>query len=315
MVLSQSTLGNGVKTTVVTAGDRAFAWGALLLVASMRRNGMMHPVIVGTTQWPEAMKQRVLSLGGVTLHELPASRRCVTCQKPLLMNLDEIETEWVCWADADAIFVGDCSEWLVGDTPEEIVVRKYDPVPPDFTPENLDVWRRDVERFIGHSRPESLYATRMNAPFIVLHRKWRSFLERWQAQIENVLPSDVGIIMKHGSPYFQTDESVLSSLLCFDSSAPAVVKTYKANGSVDKSRYYAHFAYNPKPWQMWNTYSLRWHDTLVLVVDWLVDQGVVKQSDLPISLRKGWWPFCRAAAPLAPWVWRAVKLKRKIFKG
>ena len=308
-------MGMDIKTTVVTAGDGAFAWGALLLVASMRRNGMMHPVIVGTTQWPDVMKQRLLSLGGVTLHELPNSRRCVTCQKPLLMNLDEIKTEWVCWADADAVFVGDCSEWLVGDNLEEIVIRKYNPVPPDFTPENLEVWRRDVERFIGHSRSESLYATRMNAPFIVLHRKWRPFLERWQTQIENVLPCDVGIIMKHGSPYFQTDESVLSSLLCFDPGAPLVVQTYKANGSIDKSRFYAHFAYNPKPWQMWNAYSLKWHDVLFPVVDWLVERGIVKQGDLPIPLRKGWWPFCRVTAPLAPWVWRAVKLKRKIFRG
>ena len=38
----------------------------------------------------------------------------------------------------------------------------------------------------------------MNAPFIVLNRKWRPFMERWQRQIGNVLPSDVAIIMKHG---------------------------------------------------------------------------------------------------------------------
>ncbi|MBR4676279.1 MAG: hypothetical protein IKP00_17615 [Victivallales bacterium] len=304
---------NDIRTTVVTAGDRAFAWGALLLVASMRRNGMMHPVIVGTTQWPEVMKHRILSLGGVTLHELPNSRRCVACQKPMMMNLDEIETEWVCWADADAVFVGDCSEWLIGENQEEIIVRKYDPVPPDFTPENLEVWRRDVEHFIGHARSESLYATRMNDPFVVIHRKWRFFLERWYNQMMNVLPDDVGIIMKHGTPYFQTDESVLASLLCFDPEAPVVAETYKANGSVDRSRYYAHFAYNPKPWQMWNSYSLRWHDTLVPVVNWLVEQGIVKQCDLPIPLRKAWWPFCRAAAPLAPWVWRMIKLKRKLF--
>ena len=71
-----------INTTVVTAGDRAFAWGALLLVASMRRNGMGHPVVVGMTGWTDDMKKRVLSLGGVTLKELPPSRQCVTCQKP-----------------------------------------------------------------------------------------------------------------------------------------------------------------------------------------------------------------------------------------
>ena len=301
------------KTTIVTAGDNAFAWGTLLLVASMRRNGMQHPVIVGTMGWKDIMVQRVQALGGVTLFELPPSRQCVTCQKPMLMNLDSIETDWVCWADSDAVFVGDCSEWLVGDNEDEITIRKYSPPPDDFTPSNLDVWRCDVERFCGHARSESRYPTRMNAPFIVIHRKWRAFLERWQNQISHVLPDDVGIIMKHGSPYFQTDESVLCSLLCFDPEAPAVTENYKANGSVDKSRYFAHFAYNPKPWQMWNTYSLKWHDVVAPVVEWLLEKGIVKLSDLPHSLRESWWPFCRTISPLAPWAWRAIKLKRKIL--
>ena len=305
MSAPQSTLENKINTTVVTAGDRAFAWGALLLVASMRKNGMAHPVIVGTTGWTPEMKQRILSLGGVTLHELPKSRQCVTCQKPMLMNLDELETEWVCWADSDAVFVGDCSEWLVGDSQDEITIRKYDPPPDDFTPATLDTWRRDVGRLCGHARAESRYATRMNAPFIVLHRKWRPFLVRWQNQIQNVLPADVAIIMRHGSPYFQTDESVLGSLLCFDPEAPAVAEEYKANGSVDKSRFFAHFAYNPKPWQMWNSYSLKWRAEVASVVDWLLEQKIVSSAELPLPLRKGWWPLCRAAAPLAPWAWRA----------
>ena len=302
-----------MSTTVVTAGDRAFAWGSLLLVASMRRNGMRHPVIVGAMSWPEEMKRRVLALGGVTIRDLPKSRQCVTCQKPLLMNLDEITTDWVCWADSDAVFVGDCSEWLVGDDPDEIVVRKYSPPPQDFVPATLETWRRDVERHCGSALPESRYPTRVNAPFVLVHRKWRAFLERWRTQIESVLPADVAIIMKHGSPYFQTDESVLGSLLCFDPDAPKVTDTYKANGSVDKSRYFAHFAYNPKPWQMWNQYSMRWHEDVCQTAEWLVERGVVKAAELPLPLRRGWRPFYRAIAPLAPWVWRAKKLKRKLF--
>ena len=301
-------------TTVVTAGDRAFAWGALILVASMRRNGMNHPVVVGTTGWTDEQEKRVLALGNVVLKELPPSRQCVTCQKPLLMDLDEIETDWVCWADSDGAFVGDCSEWLAGDDPDEIVIRKYTPPPDDFTPANLEVWRRDVEKFCGKSLAESRYQTRMNAPFIVIHRKWRPFLERWQSQIGKVLPADVAIIMKHGSPYFQTDESVLGSLLCFDPDAPKVTENYKANGSVDKSRYFAHFAYNPKPWQMWNSHSLRWHGIVAPIVDWLLEKGVVKPCELPVPLKNDWWPICRAAAPLAPWVWRGIKLKRKLFR-
>ena len=92
-----------INTTIVTAGDGAYAWGVLLLLASMRRNGMGHPALVGAMDWPEEMKHRVQALGNVTILELPRSRQCVACQKPLLMNLDEIDTDWVCWADRKSV--------------------------------------------------------------------------------------------------------------------------------------------------------------------------------------------------------------------
>lgn len=315
MNTSLPTKENDIKTTVVTGCDNAFSWGALLLVASMRQNGMTHPVVVGTMDWKEDMKQRILSLGGVTLHELPKSKQCVACQKPTLMACDEVKTDWVCWADSDAVFVGDCSEWLISDDPNEIIIRKCLPVPPDFTSENLKIWKQDVAHICGNVLENSRYSTRVNSAFIVVHRKWKNLLDTWRKQIKNVLPEDVGIIMKHGSPYFQTDESVLASLLCFLPDVPVIAENYKANGSVDRSRYFAHFAYNPKPWQMWNTYSIKWYDIVTSVVDWLVEQNIVKTDEIPSSLRKTWGPFYRTIAPLAPWVWRAIKLKRKIFKA
>ena len=302
------------RSTVVTAGDQAFAWGTYLLVASMRRNGMQHPVIVGAMDWTDEMKQRVAALGNVTVRAMPKNRRCVTCLKPLLMALEEVTTEWVCWADSDAIFVGDCSEWLSGEDPEKIIIRQYNPAPPDFTQENLDIWRHDVEKYCGRALDRPRYNTRVNAPFIAIHRKWVPFLQRWHRQIENVLPPDVEIIMKHGTPYFQTDESVLGSLLCFDPDAPLVIDKYKANGSVDKTRYFAHFAYNPKPWQMWNCHSLRWYPEVMTTVDWLLKTKHVSPKDLPLSLRHSWKSFFRRIAFLAPWIWRAMKLKRRILK-
>ena len=303
-----------IQTTVVTAGDAAFAWGAYLLVASMRRNGMCHPAVVGAMDWPDTMKDRLLALGDVTIRELPSSRQCVACQKPMLMGCDEVKTEWVCWADADGAFVGDCSEWLVGDDPDEIVVRMCSPPPPLLTPETLAVWRRDVESLCGKALEKSrLGDTTVNNPFIVLHRKWRPFLERWRIQTERVIAPDVITPWQKHSAYFQTDESVLGSLLCFDPDAPKVTEHYKANGSVDSTRYFAHFAYNPKPWQMWNTYSSRWRDEVYSVVDWLVENGFVGAADVPRPLRRGWWPFYRCLAPTAPWVWRAIKAKRKLL--
>ena len=299
--------------TVVTAGDRRFSWGVLMLVASMRRNGMKHPVVIGALDWPPEMKERVSALGGVTIRELPPTKMCLTCQKPLLMSCDDVRTEWVCWADGDGAFEGDCSEWLTGSDPDEIVVRRYKPAPADFTPQNLETWRRDVERFRGAALERSRYDTRVNASFIVVNRKHLPFLRAWQDQIGKVLPPDVEIIMEHGSAYFQTDESVLGSLLCFLPSAPIVSKASPANADVDMTRYFAHFAYNPKPWQMWNSNSLKWRGVIMPVVDYLIAENIVKPSDLPLPLRRSWWPLWRACAWTAPWVWRATKLKRRIF--
>jgi hypothetical protein len=304
---------NDIDTTVVTAGDRAYAWGALMLVASMRRNGMPHPTVVWAMDWTEDQKRRICALGDVTVEEIAKTRQCLACQKPRIMSCDAVKTSWVCWVDADGLFVGDCSEWLSGDDADEVRIKRCDPPPPDFTPENLETWRRDVEKFLGQALPESRYATRVQSGVILMHRKWVPFLKRWDAQINDVLPSDVGILMKKGTAYFQTDESVLASLLCFWPDAPRVSEQYKFDGKIDSSRYYLHFGYNPKPWQMWNTWALRWREEAYATVEWLVAKGVVKAGEVPLPLRRGWLPLYRAAAPLAPWVWRAMKLKRRVF--
>lgn len=302
-------------TTVVTAGDGAYSWGVLLLAASMRMNDMPHPIVVGAMDWTDKMKRLVSSLGNVTIIDIPKSRQCVACQKPAMMSCDAVETNWVCWVDSDGIFVGDCSEWLAGSDSDEVRIKRADPVPPDFTPETLATWQHDVRRFLGQALSESRYATRVQSGVILLHRKWCPFLRRWDAQIKNVLPSDVGILMKKGSAYYQTDESVLSSLLCFDSDVPKVSKAYKFDGKIDRRRYYAHFGYNPKPWQMWNPYASRWREETFATVDWLVENDFLKRGEIPLPLRRNWWPFYRCIAPIAPWVWRAMKLKRKLFRA
>ncbi len=303
------------QTTVVTAGDQAYAWGVYLLIASMRMNGMNHPVVVGAMGWTDDMKSRVCSLGNVVFRDLPKNRRCVACQKPLLMACDEVKTEWVCWADSDAVFVGNCSEWIVGDNPDEIVIRKCDPVPPDFTPENIEIWRRDIKLHFGSVLEKCRYATRVNDSFFVINRKWKAFLNCWEKQIENVLPPDVEIIMEKGSPYYQTDESVLGSLLCLYPDAPMVSSVCRANDGGNRNRQFAHIAYNPKPWQMWNVHSLKWHMEVMNVVQWLEENNYVKHAELPCSLRSEWYPLYRRVAWLAPWVWKATKLKRRLLKS
>ena len=314
--MSETRLNKDMKpaTTVVTAGDGAYARGALMLVASMRRNGMPHPVLVWAMDWNEEQKRRICALGGVTVQDIAKTRQCLACQKPRIMGCDAVKTDWVCWVDADGLFVGDCSEWLSSDDADEMRIKRCDPPPPDFTPETLATWKSDVARFRGRALEESRYPTRVQSGVILLNRKWRPFLAAWDAQINSVLPPDVEILMKKGSAYYQTDESVLASLLCFAIDAPKVSEQYKFDGKVDSSRYYLHFGYNPKPWQMWNTYAMRFREEAYRTVEWLVGKGVVKAGEVPLPLRRRWWPLYRLLSPLAPWVWRAMKLKRRLFR-
>ena len=60
---------------------------------------------------------------------------------------------------------------------------------------------------------------------------------------------------------------------------------------------------------------MRFREEAYRTVEWLVEKGVVKKSEVPLPLRRGWWPLYRCLAPAAPWVWRAMKLKRRLFRA
>lgn len=299
------------RTTVVTACDSNFAWGALLLAASMRMNQMPEPILVGLSGCGAHWFERLGKVDGMQILDIKASdRRCVTCLKPSMMLRPEVRTPCVTWVDCDGIFIGNCSDLILPANPGELLVRKYNPPPSDFSRSNLETWRRDV-----NERPSPRLSTRVNGALLSLHLAHRKFLERWRDQMEKVLPCDVGIVMRKGSAYFQTDESVLGSLLCFAHEAPAVSEGYGADGSLDPRRYYAHFAYNPKPWRMWNPRSVRWARETLAVVDWLLARKIVAPADLPFPLRRKFLPISTRLSPFALTYTRLQKLGRRLLRS
>ena len=58
--------------------------------------------------------------------------------------------------------------------------------------------------------------------------------------------------------------------------------------------------------------------TKMLGTEWTAERAAVLRHelglDVPLPLRRGWWPLFRMLAPAAPWVWRAMKLKRRVFR-
>lgn len=119
------------------------------------------------------------------------------------------------------------------------------------------------------------------------------------------------MVHRNSIAYFQTDDSVLNSLLCFAEDAPPVTEKYLADRK-DGSGHYIHFAYNPKPWQMWTKYALRFYEQTLATVEYGTEAGWLPQAKLPYTLQRRYQWLCRLLAPFAANVARAKKLRRKI---
>lgn len=308
------------KNTVVTACDRNYAWGVWLLVVSMRQHGMTEPVLVGTYDWPQEWLEDIRRVPGVSTVALSTDdKRSVTCSKPVIML--KAETEFVTWVDCDGIFAGNCSDRIIGEAhclylrpriPIEIIElyhRERSPGdPPDtIPPKILSIWQRDVGE---RQEPSRLFSC--SAGIISAHRSQRAFIEKWRQQMLKVLPTDVAVVNSDSIAYFQTDDSVLNSLLCFAADAPPISEKYLADRT--DGSYYAHFAFNPKPWQMWTPYALRFYQQVLDTVEFGSSAGWLPRADLPYTLKRGNQLLCRLLAPLARNVMRGKKLRRRMAK-
>lgn len=310
----------GLNNTLVSACDEGYIWGVWLLLASIRKSGMDEPVLFGAYNWSQRWKEDILKFPGVALAELPITdRRSVTCSKPEIML--HATTERVTWLDCDGYLTGNCSACLDGPaetvnirlrTPPEVaeLYRKSRRPGEDLgvIPASiLAVWRHDVG---GLSEPR--YQRSASAGVIGLSLvRHRDFLERWRMQMRQVLPADVAVVADGNAAYFQTDDSVMNSLLLFDPSAPALMSGYTAD-HLDKP-HFVHFGYNPKPWVMWNRHSLKHFDAVMDIIEWALAQGYAPQAALPYMFQRRNKAMCTLLSWLSKPVSKWRKYKRKIF--
>ncbi len=304
--------------TIVMASDTRYVWGCWLLIASMRKHSMNEPVIVLGYGYSDSDIACLKAFAGVTVESRQCdSKRNMTCSKPDAMLL--ADTEYVTWVDCDGMFTGNCSEYLTAD-PEHLHVRlrgikensmvfagRYSNSGKDtnIPVAILNIWRKDVEE-----NSEPAIDTSVSACYISAHRNHRPFLEKWRNQMHKVLPNDdVGVVDNRSMAYFQTDESVLNSVLCFSSCAPPPTENYMLDKDVNA--YFVHFAYPPKPWQMWNSYTVKHLDKTLDVVDWALAQGFPPPGKVPFSLESKYRGISYRLAPLGKHVHRIKKLLRK----
>ena len=265
-----------------------------MLLTSMRKNNMTDPAIVLGHRYSKEQKASLEQFENVTIidHE-ELNHRNLTCSKPVVML--QAKTDYVTWADCDAIFAGNCQKYLTPD-PDHIHIRmrglkenamvfshyynKDEEIKTGIPRRILEIWREDI----GESDKPKI-KTCASACFLSLHTKHRPFIEKWRDQMYEVLPDDnVGVVDHRSIAYFQTDESVLNSVLCFSETAPPPTESYKLDK--DPNAFFVHFVNHPKPWQMWNSYTASHFDKTVAIMEWAIDNGIKPPTLIPFSFSR-----------------------------
>jgi hypothetical protein len=284
------------RTTIVSACDRNFIWGAYLLAASTGRFLPSTPLHLLQTGFNEDDIALFRQFPNVRVLPLSDTNRRNVCNRKAEAMLSA-DTEFIAWLDADCMVVGNIAPLL--EPPNgEFAIRLREPWENTWVWRNhyaadearggipravTERWRADVGQF-DEPRLDTTCVTNV----IVLHRRHRAFITEWQSQIARVLPAaDNGVVDAGNPAYFMTDESVLSSLLLFSRLAPPVGPF---NLNRDPAAHVAHFGANPKPWVRWRLGVWYCHRHIIDLLEWARAQGL-RTPPVPWSLRgSNRWP-------------------------
>ena len=294
-------MNNASDLTITSACDSNYFWGVLLMVGTARQHGMRSPIHILGKNFTGEQKQILEQFEGVSVLPLPSTERNLTTSKP--EALFTTNTEWMAWVDADCVFTGDVTEALFPANGEiQIRVRGE--------AENLDVFRakyladephRGVARHVHerwrvdvHDLAEPRLQSTCVANVMVLHRRFRPFVELWRKQMATVLSSgSTGVLDTKNPWYHQTDESVLNSLLTFSSLAPRVDGPYRLDRV--EGPHIGHFGGPTKPWRRWTWRALNWYPTVIGFIAWCGQHGY-RIPPIPWSLKKDYQLVCSLLA-------------------
>lgn len=284
--------------TVVSACDHNYIWGAWLLVASMRVHEMKDKALILGSDLTKEDVELLEQFGNTSVRFMEqGNRRSMTCQKPEAMLL--ADTELITWADCDAVFTGNISKYLTAEA-DTIRIRSrskeenadvygsryeksdaYGSIPKKV----LDIWRENVAE-----NETPAIETVCSAAAMTIHSSKRFILEKWREQMLKVIPNeDKGVVDQRNFAYFQTDESVLNSVLCFAKDAPKPVDFLLDK---DPDAFFAHYTFKPKPWVQWDKYSLRYYEQTLYVVQEAIRQGYKTPPNIPYTFKKQYKPLC-----------------------
>lgn len=310
------------RSACVAISDSNFFIAVFALILSIKYYGVRTRTHILSCGMTEREKALLKQFDGTEVIEAdPSNPRGPACRKGeaiLAAAAIDPTVDYISLLDGDCVVTGDISDYLTpaGETifarlktPDEdggVFRTRYEPGETFGTiPRRvLKQWREDVGE-----RQESAIRNTACGGNLTVHRKVLPFVERWQQQINRVLPEDMRGAHHFASlAYSQVDESVLNSLLAFAEDAPVC---QAAMFNLDPSAYLAHLGPNhPKPWVLWRPDKLRYYPIVAKCFTWAREQGY--------ELPKVPWTF---KSVHRPWVYlsshaygTAQKIKHAVSK-
>ncbi len=278
-------------STIVTACDGKFLWGAFLLLVSLKRHRVSSKVKVWASGLDDSDHALLRQFEGVEVVAYDTGFASVPLEKPAAIL--STNTDYVTWMDSDCMVTGDISACLSPSdqrfqirfrSPSENRLRfrseQYGPHDAfGSIPEAvLEVWKQEV-----NEREKPMITTTCVSNCFTLHQRHFEFMWRWRDQIQK-------IILKYGgesdSPYTYggriSDELTLNSLLAFAYGVPPM-----SPYPLDKNphAYLIHFGVNPKPWNRWQPKHLKHHELVLSSIDWARQRGY-RTPDVPPAFRR-----------------------------
>ena len=277
------------KSTIVSACDSNYFWGAFLLAASIQYNYVKSDFSLLAFQLSDKENEilQQFPFCQIIPSESEISRSVCTTKPDAIFAST---TDFTTWMDSDCIIKGDVSSLLVSD-PDKLLIRFRQIIENStvyikhyntskeigFIPESVkNIWKNDVSE-----RTSPRYSSTVLSNCFTLHKKYFPFIKKWQKQMEKVIPETVsGVYNSASKAYFMTDESVLNSLLLFSHEIPKIgLYPYDKN----PESCVIHFGTNPKPWIQWTRRSIAHYEYVLKMLDSIAKQGY-NLPDTPKSL-------------------------------
>jgi hypothetical protein len=281
----------------VTITDPNFFIAVFTLLLSLRYHKVRAKAHVLSVGLGDREKKLLRQFAGTEVIEAAKNNpRGPACRKgEAILAAAEVtpEATHITLLDGDTLVTGDITDYLCPDgetlfarwkTPEEdgkIFASRYEPGEPagGIPRRILATWQKDVGE-----RETSVIQNTVCGGNLTVHRKTLPFMQRWQRQMDKVLPASTeGAHDFDSHAYFQVDESVLNSLMAFAYDAPTVLP---AKLNIDPKAYVAHLGpNNPKPWKLWRPEKLRYYPQVASFFAWAKKEGY-EMPDVPWTFQQ-----------------------------